>query len=253
MKNKAAYFVIIVWVLSSAVIHAQDIDNIKKYGYGRLGIGWIGRTLSPDLTPLENARNGNFGAGLGFTLEAGRQFYLHQESLTSFVPMKVGLEWNFFEGLNKYDWNGYYRTRNPDGSTDPEYDGLIMLTGMGVGPVLSINPWELFIVDIHVRVMGMISLYDLDYVEGEGTAAYRYLNYSPVYDEEGDDSRFSHFMNYLGRGIVPSFGLTFRRKGWGLAFSHLPGKIRMRYESDEGNGMDGFPIRSTAVMLSLSF
>ncbi|HRP33724.1 MAG TPA: hypothetical protein PKV73_17630, partial [Agriterribacter sp.] len=62
-----------------------------KRGYIRLGINKLGSNLNPAISPYENAKAGNLGAGNGYTLEFGHIFYfLSRKERRLF---NAGLDW----------------------------------------------------------------------------------------------------------------------------------------------------------------
>lgn len=247
-----AFGILLIFLSASAL--GQDIQNIRKYEYARLGVGLLGAPLDPNLTPFENVSQGRFGARVGFALEAGKQYYFQKKSLIESIPSKIGMEWLFFNHLGKPNWDNYHRSRNEGVPIGPEYkDGVFLLAGLGVGPVVSVNPWELVIIDVQACLMGVFSLIDLSYAEHEGTTDERYIEFYPAYEESGEESAWSHFTKHIGLGVMPNFGITVRRKGLGLSWSYVPGRLRTRYESDQGVGKASFPVSTNRLMLSLSF
>ncbi|WP_215225216.1 hypothetical protein [Echinicola shivajiensis] len=219
--------------------YVQNFPTDFRGSYIRLGLNNVmDSELDPLMSPYENVNNGKIGASKGFTFEWGRNFYFNKRSNGA---LKYGLDWTIINlSYTELDWTDYAESKAGQSEDSNVFHGASLTTK--VGPVLSYNPVEELIVDFRAQLglsyHGML----IDY-----------------YDETADD----YFTLFSGEdfegamsdmSLYPSFGITVRRKTFGLAIDYFKQKVNMPYESENnGAGMVEVPISTIQYKLMFSF
>lgn len=221
------------------VEYKPDFPTDFRGSYIRLGFNQITNSdLSPSASPYENVSNGKIGASKGYTFEWGRNFYFNKRSYSS---IKYGLDWTIINlSYAQFDWTTYAESNT--GQTDDSniFHGASVTSK--IGPVLSYNPVEELIVDFRAQLGLSYHIMLIDYYD-ESTDDYFTLF-------SGDD--FDGAMSDMS--LYPSFGITVRRKAFGLALDYFKQKVNMPYDSENnGTGMIKVPFSTLQYKLMFSF
>lgn len=213
-----------------------------KRGYIRMGIDKFGGNLNPAVAPPENARDGNFGAGNGYTLEFGHIFYfLDRKKQRVF---NAGLDWTIlnlaYSPLNQ--WEKYAAKRNE--SIDPEGTNLSAAAVSRLGPVIAINPADKLVIEARFQVSYGLYLPVLSYDITNGPNA----GYSFGMD---NDNIFD------SKGLGTNFGATIRYGFFGFSADLSNAKIPVSYYIDEPGkpevtGSEKIPFKSFQVKVSFT-
>jgi hypothetical protein len=247
--------ILICALLLFTQLHAQKTRSAFRKGYQRIGISTLGNKLDNDLSPKENVFNGNYGAGTGFVFESGHIYYF--KSTKSNSKINYGLDWTItsitYNKLN--DWEDY---GNASGAENVTIDGskLSMAFASKLGPVISFNPIEKLIIDVHFQVAPTARITDLEYYEDEDKSSVRsftFYNYGEEAIDENYDAK--SLKNVLSFGVGTNFGISVRRKAIGLALDYTSVNAKTNYDAYEGEDNHTFgkeKIKTNSLQLKLS-
>ncbi|WP_186755894.1 hypothetical protein [Echinicola salinicaeni] len=252
MKNRKInlFYLAFLLLLSTAYSYGQDTTQVQieykqdfptdfRGSYIRIGLNNITDSeLIPSMTPYDNVRDGKIGASKGYTFEWGRNYYFNNRSSSS---IKFGLDWTIINlSYTELDWADYAKSNTGQTEDTNIFHGASLSSKLG--PVISYNPVEEFIVDLRAQVGISYHAMLIDY-----------------YDESTED----YFTSFSGDGLsgvmsdmclYPSFGLSIRRKAIGLAVDYFNQKVNMPYESEnDGEGMVETPLSTLQFKLMFSF
>lgn len=213
-----------------------------KRGYIRLGINKLGSNLNPAISPYENAKAGNLGAGNGYTLEFGHIFYfLSRKERRVF---NAGLDWTIlslnYSPLNEWQDYGEKRHENPD----PGGTNLAGAVISKLGPMIAINPADKLVIEARFQLGYGLYVPVLDYSVYGGNNNY----YSFGFDNE------NFFDN---KGLGTSFGATVRYGFFGFSVDWSNAKIPASYyieqnSQQEVTGSEKIPYKHLQVKLSFT-
>lgn len=211
-----------------------------KRGYIRLGINKLGSNLNTATSPYENAKDGNLGAGNGYTLDFGHIFYfLSRKKRRMF---NAGLDWTIlnlnYTPLNK--WQDYAGKRSEN--TDPDGTNLAAAVTSKLGPVIAINPADKLVIEARFQVSYGLYVPILDYSMDGNNSTY----YSFGFDNE-------NFFD--SKGIGSGFGATVRYGFFGFSVDWSNAKIPTTYylqqnRQAEITGTEKVPYKYMQVKLS---
>ncbi|SEN72370.1 hypothetical protein SAMN05216436_12098 [bacterium A37T11] len=225
-------------------------NGSNSQGYIRVGINHLGDKLNETLSPEDNALNGQFGAKTGYTLEFGHQFYLHKNSLLPIFPTKIGLDWTYLSlNYSPLDWDSYHKSRtgNLEQGDDESYTYHAGTISTRLGPVISINPIEKLVLDIRVQLDLSYYFNTIEYEEYNDESDTN-TKFSFVPDEDDDESHGILSKGTLG--LRSNFGITLRRKAWGLSADWTSGKLNAKYAINDEFGKG--KVRTNLVSFKLS-
>lgn len=213
-----------------------------KRGYIRLGINKLGSNLNPAVSPLENVKKGNLGAGNGYTLEFGHIFYfLSRKERRVF---NAGLDWTIlnlnYTPLDKWQDYGEKRKENPD----PEGTNLAAIVTSKLGPVIAINPADKLVIEARFQLSYGLYVPVLDYSMDSDNGIY----YSFGFENENI---------FDSKGLGTSFGATVRYGFFGFSVDMSNAKIPVSYYIDEPGknevtGSEKIPFKSFQVKVSFT-
>ncbi len=235
--------------------YAQTAPSGERasWGYFRLGINHLGKELSADLTMKENILAGYSGNKTGYVLEFGRNYYLHKKSLWPRFPTKIGLDWTQVSvTYNKLDFSQFVAQDLEDGYTIDRKSFSSITASSKLGPVVSVNVIRKLVVDVRAQVAYTVHAHVVDY-EADNGSEVKYLSFIREQEEgpgEGDPERSFSLGRLFHTGWRPSYGLTARYGGIGVAIDYLAGNLNAGYISDEGDGEA--KIKAGAVQFKLS-
>lgn len=236
---------------ASLYVSAQEIQTRSAFrnGYQRIGLNFLGSKLDNSLSPKANVFNGNFGATTGYCLEFGRNFYFNKNSI---LPFRFGLDWTYISlTYNKMDWKSY-AGMNTNANTYIDGTSIAASVSTRLGPVVSFNPVEKLVIDARVQVAPSVYFFDQSFSRNEGLPNEQYFEFIDYTRGDTDGSYDPEKVkNRLFFGVKTGLGITVRRKAIGLAFDYLPGKVKINYDSNEGNGQA--KIKANNLQLKLSF
>ncbi|GAB3659296.1 hypothetical protein GCM10028791_32690 [Echinicola sediminis] len=212
-------------------------DNFRK-GYMRLGFSSFPKSeMDYSLSPYDNMQTGRTGAGVGYTLEFGRNYYFNH-SANSLI--KYGLDWTVISAnYSQLDWSTYSEARQ-NFDTDAKFHYINLASKLG--PVISINPVEKLIVDL--RIQAGVSFHSMlvDYYDDQNA------DHFSLTDDESPLKSISEM------SIYPSFGITLRRRWIGFAMDYFKQTPKLNYSSElEGEGTVDVPVTTKQVKLIFSF
>lgn len=187
-----------------------------KRGYIRLGINKLGSNLNAATSPYENAKDGNLGAGNGYTLDFGHIFYFLSRRKRRML--NVGLDWTIlnlnYTPLNK--WQDYAGKRSEN--ADPDGTNLAAAITSKLGPVIAINPADKLVIEARFQLTYGLHYNLLEYYVDEGNSQ----NYSYIFELDSE----SYFDS---KGIGTSIGATLRYGFFGFAVDWSNAKIPTTY------------------------
>jgi hypothetical protein len=230
---------------------AQDSSTRSAFrnGYMRIGLNYLGNELVNSLSPKSNVFNGNFGATTGYCFEFGRNFYFNKKTTSR---LKYGLDWTYLSlTYNKPNWNSYAKS---SGAGDTYIDGKAIAASVSgrLGPVVSFNPVEKLVIDARFQVAPSAYFFDHSYYKNQGLPNEQYFEFVDYEREDTEDGYDAESIkNRLSFGVKTAFGVTIRRKAIGLSLDYIPGKVKVNYGSNEGNGQE--KIKANNLQLKLSF
>jgi hypothetical protein len=223
-----------------------------RSAYTRLGINKLGSDLDHNLSPFQNVFDGRYGAGTGYVFEFGRIFYFKNKDKPGMI--NYGLDWTYLSlNYNKMDgWEAYGAASGAQ-SYYIEGTGIAAAISSKIGPVLSINPIEKLVVDVRFQIAPVARFFDLSYEEEEAGGDGRYFYFT---NESGDDDDSESIQNRIAFGVATSYGITVRRKSFGLSVDYVSGKVKSNYDSYDGStflfGKEKIPARNLHFKLSLT-
>jgi hypothetical protein len=216
--------------------------KVFKRGYIRLGISLPGGVPISSVSALQNFRDGNMGAGMGFHLDAGHIFYFLNRKQPRLV--NVGLDWTIasLSWAPIDQWQDY--AAKPGNEIEVEDPSMMVSISTKLGPVVAINPVGKLVIEARAQL-----------TYGMKTATFAI----DEYDQNEDSYQyFSTTPEDIGHGFGSSFGLTVRYGFIGLAVDYSQSNIEMSYEAREPGGADlerreKFPFKSLECKLSFTF
>lgn len=213
-----------------------------KRGYIRLGIDKLGSDLNAGTDPAQNIRNGNFGAGNGYTLEFGHIFYfLGRKKQRIF---NAGLDWTIislaYNPLDKWEDYASKRSDNVDMGTPLHVSATSKL-----GPVIAVNPADKLVIEARFQLTYALHYNSFEYYVEEGNDK----NYMFGLDNE------SYFDN---KGMGTSIGATLRYGFFGFAVDWSKAKIPTAYYAQQNGqqevtGSEKMPYKHFQLKLNLTF
>lgn len=213
-----------------------------KRGYIRLGINRLGSDLNNTLSPFENMKNGQLGAGNGYTLEFGHIFYFLSRKERRML--NAGLDWTIanlaYSPLNQ--WEKYADKR--DEQIDKDGTNLSAAITSRLGPVIAFNPADKLVIEAKFQLTyGLyLPVYSYDITSGPNTG------YSFGTDNE----------NYFdSKGLGTSFGATIRYGFFGFSADLSNANIPVTYYIDEPGkseitGSEKIPFKNFQLKLSFT-
>jgi len=251
--KKNLYFLVIVLLVSTAQVNAQNWRSAFRSGYMRLGINTLGDNLDPALSPVQNVFDGRYGASTGYVFEFGKVFYFRKTTQEKQL-INFGLDWTILSfNYNKMDkWDTYARESN---GGDYTIDGTKIAAAISskLGPVVSFNPTEKVVIDFRFQIAPVFRFYDLDYIDHYEQPNERYFSFVNYEAEEGDEDYDGEAIkNRIAFGVAKSFGITLRRKAIGIALDYISGDVKSNYESETSFGKAKIPAKNFQVKLSLT-
>ena len=256
-SNMKTIKILICAVLFFTQLHAQNSRSAFRKGYQRIGISTLGNKLDNNLSPKENVFNGNFGAGTGFVFESGHIYYF--KSTKSNSKINYGLDWTI-TSITYNKLNGWDDYANASGAEDVTVNGskISMAFASKLGPVVSFNPVEKLVIDVHFQVAPVARVTDMDYVKNEGQpnfTSFSFYNYGQEEIDQNYDAK--SFKNILSFGVGTNFGISVRRKAIGLALDYTSVNAKTNYDAYEGEdnhtfGKEKISTHSLQLKLSLS-
>lgn len=212
-----------------------------KRGYIRLGIDKLGGKLNTTAAPAENVRNGNFGAGNGYTLEFGHIFYfLGRKKQRIF---NAGLDWTVinltYNPLDKWEDYALKRNEKVDMGTPLHVSATSKL-----GPVVAINPADKLVIEARFQLTYGLHYNSFEYYLDKGNNQY------DLFGLDGD----SYFEN---KGMGTSIGATIRYGFFGFAVDFSNAKIPTTYYlrqngQQETTGSEKMPYKHLQVKINLT-
>lgn len=242
------YFMLICLFVFSLCSYAQTDSAVAKpwkspfkRGYIRLGIDKLGSDLNPAADPAQNIRDGNFGAGNGYTLEFGHIFYFIGRKKKRIF--NAGLDWTIislaYNPLDKWEDYASERNENVDMGTPLHVSATSKL-----GPVVAINPADKLVIEARFQLTYALHYNSYEYyVQKENNQSY-------LLGLEGE----SYFDN---KGAGTSVGATIRYGFFGFAVDWSNAKIPTAYYLQDGQpevtGSEKMPYKHFQLKLSLTF
>ncbi|MDN3671035.1 hypothetical protein QWY93_17105 [Echinicola jeungdonensis] len=219
----------------------EDLSNNNfRKGYMRLGFIAIPKSeMDYTLSPFDNLQAGRTGAGLGYTLEFGRNYYFNHSGHSL---IKYGLDWTVISiNYSELDWRDYSEARLNSETDQAKFHYLSLASKLG--PVLSINPIEKLVLDFRVQVGISFHSMLVDYYED---------NNGDSFSLTGGEGSPLESISELS--IFPNLGITIRRKWIGFAMDYFKQTPRLNYSSElEGEGTVDVPISTKQIKMIFSF
>lgn len=243
------HIILLLLLIATLQVTAQDHSTRSAFrnGYARIGLNFLGNKLDNNLSPKANVLNGNLGTAQGICSEVGRNFYFNKNSPSRF---RFGLDWTYLSTTyNKFDWTNYGKI---SGSSNTIVDGSsVALSFSGrLGPVVSFNPVEKLVIDARFQIAPSVYFFNHSFHKKEGQANDQYFEF--VGSENGNNNADGESIkSRLSTGVKTSLGITIRRKAIGLALDYIPGKVKVSYDSNEGQGQE--KIKANSLQMKLSF
>jgi len=254
MKQKLIFLAVVLLSFNSR-LSAQR--SAFRTGYLRIGINTLGDDLNFNLTPKQNIFDGRYGAGTGYVFEAGRLFYFKKRSAEPTL-INFGLDWTYFSlNYNKMDkWNEYARSM---GGSEENVSGTKTAAAIStkLGPVISLNIIEKLVLDARFQVAPLFRFFDLNYEQNYGQPNGQYFTFIGTGTANDEDFDGESVKNRISFGVATSFGITIRRKAFGLAVDYISGKVNNYYEASESvlsttSGKEKIPAHNLQLKLSLT-
>ncbi len=251
-------------LLLSAVLvsHAQITKEGKgNRGYFRLGLNNFGADLEADYANLggrgvlNSMVDGAYGAGTGYALEFGRNYYFNKKSLLPIFDARIGLDWTQLAlTYNELDWSETIAADEAEGYTVDASNSLAISASSKIGPVFSIAPIGKLVVDVRIQLAATYFVNTTDYwaYKEDDYDDERYFSFIDDSEDSEDASLFQQFAEFGKFGFKPNYGVTVRYGGLGLALDYSPGSIKTKYFSSEGNGEEPFKNNMLQFKLSLT-
>lgn len=247
MKLKTL-LIAILFLCYTAAVHSQNVSSPFRSGYIRLGLNTFGKTLDNNLSPAQNVFDGRYGASTGYVFEFGHIFSFNKKSADR-QKISYGLDWTILSfNYNKMDkWEDY---GSASGAQDISVDGKKIAAAISskLGPSISFNPVEKFVIDARFQVIPVARFFDFEYYDNQQSDEMRSFSFQG----ESEDVK-----NRIAFGVATGFGLTVRRGAIGLSLDYITGKVNSNYSADEGadnyiSGKAKIPVNNLQFKLNLT-
>ena len=249
--------ILFLWTVSHiTILFAQHERPLFRKGSQHIGINMLGNKLNNNLSPKDNVFKGNFGASTGFVFECGHIYYFKpvKDQKTKF---NYGIDWTI-SSMTYNKLNGWKTYGNSSGAEMVVLDGSLISAAVStkLGPIISFNPVESLIINLHFQVAPTARVTNFEYYENEDKPdkrSFSFFNYGEEATDPGFDA--SSFKNIIAFGLGSNFGISVRRKAFGFAFDYNLVNANTNYDAYEGEDNHSFgkqKIKTNFVQLKLS-